>query len=408
MISSLKLAGRTRAHAALDQLRGLVCAVATGLACAAPATAAEYLVRPGDVLSLMFIGGSHSTYSIPVEIDGLAWFPIIGGIPVSGLDMAEVRRQVADAYSATSISFGAGGAAELLRPNQVHVGVAQYRPVYVGGSLGQPVVIDYRPGLTLRQALTLAASRQASPQAASDVTERIEALSYEKGRIEARIWRLRAVLGEASPDEFQQVFGSRAPDVRQLASLERSVVEALEGERQRQQKALQDEIQRTEGRITVLLAQREIELEAQVLDDKQAENMRLAPTSEVADARRAALTSATRVLQLDVEIESARSRLTELKVLESGVMVDGAGERWSELADQLVLYHQTEAELSALRASALVADDEPPTQVVITRDTGETIHTTVGDATQALLPGDVIELVTESPVHPYAADGDDL
>ena len=400
MISSLEPAGRTRAHPALDQLRRLVCAVATGLICAAPATAAEYLVRPGDVLSLKFIGGSDSSYSIPVEIDGLAWFPIIGGLPVSGLNMAEVRRQVADAYAVTSVSFGAGGSAELLRPNQVHVGVAQYRPVYVGGSLGQPVVIDYRPGLTLRQALTLAASRQASPETASDVTERIEALTYEKGRIEARIWRLRAVLGEASPDEFQKVFGSRSPDVRQIASLERSVVEALEGERQREHRALQDEIRRTEGRIAVLLAQREIELEVQQIDDKLAENMRLAPTSEVADARRAALTSATRVLQLDVQIESARSRLSELKVLEGEVMVDGAGERWSALADQLALYHKTEAELLALRSSALVPDDEPPTQVVITRDTGETIHTTVGDATQALLPGDVIDLVTESPVAP--------
>ena len=110
----------------------------------------------------MFVGADTS-YSIPVEIDGVAWFPIIGAVPVSGLSLADVRTQVADAYSATSISFDIGGSAQLLRPNQVHVGVAEYRPVYVGGSLGQPVVLDYRPGLTLRQALTLAGSRQGSP-----------------------------------------------------------------------------------------------------------------------------------------------------------------------------------------------------------------------------------------------------
>jgi polysaccharide export outer membrane protein len=322
--------------------------------------------------------------------------------------MTEVRSQVADAYSATSISSDVGGSTQLLRPNQVFVGVAQYRPVYVGGYLSQPLVIDYRPGLTLRQALTLAGSRQGSPETRSDTTERIKTLTYELGRIEARIWRLRAILGEASPDEFQEVFGSRPPEVQRLASLERSMVQALGAEKDREHKVLQDEIQRTEGRIDVLLAQREIELEAQRLDDELAKNLRLAPASQVADARRAALTSATRVLQLDVEIESARSRLTELKALESELTIGADSEGWSTLADQFALYYQTEAELSALRSSMLISDEVVVTQVVITRDTGETIRTTVDDSTQTLLPGDVVEVVAEAGSQPYAAGSGDL
>ena len=99
-------------------LLGLVVA-ATGLACgAAPARAVEYLVRPGDVLSLTFVGAPDMSYSIPVEIDGVAWFPIIGGVAVSGLSMAEVRSQMANAYSASSISFDTGGSAKLLSANQ--------------------------------------------------------------------------------------------------------------------------------------------------------------------------------------------------------------------------------------------------------------------------------------------------
>jgi polysaccharide export outer membrane protein len=386
---------------------GLLVGALAALACGAPARAAEYHVRPGDVLSLMFVGGPDASYSIPVEIDGTAWFPIIGGVPVSGLSMAEIRSQVADAYSATSIS-DAAGSAQLLRPNQVHVGVAQYRPVYVGGAFGQPVIVDYRPGLTLRQALALAGAEQTSAETASDATERIQALTYEMARIEARIWRLRTVLGEASPDEFQEAFGLRSPEVQRLASLERSVVEALESEKARQLTTLRDEIQRTEGRIEALQAQREIELETQRLDDELAKNLRLAPASQVADARRAALTSATRVLQIDVEIETARSRLTELRAMEGELAVGTASATWSELADQVALYHQTEAELSALRSSALVTDQAIATRVVITRDTGETIQTTVDDSAQALLPGDVVELVAEGASQPYAGESGDL
>jgi polysaccharide export outer membrane protein len=403
MSSRSKLPRGTRARAAPGRL--LVCAVATALACGGPGKAAEYLVRPGDVLALMFVGGPNASYSIPVEIDGVAWFPIIGGVLVSGLSMADIRSQVADAYSATSIS---DDAAQLLRPNQVHVGIAEYRPVYIGGAFGQPAVIDYRPGLTLRQALTMAGSQQASTETASDTTERIKALTYEMGRIEARIWRLRTILGEAAPDEFQELFAQRSPEVQRLASLERSMVGALEAEKNRQLKTLQDEIQRADGRIDVLLAQREIEVEAQRLDDELAKNLRLAPASQVADARRAALTSATRVLQLDVEVEAARSRLTELKALESELSAGGPSDSWSELADQVALYYQTEAELVALRSSALVSDEAIATHVVITRDTGDTIQTTVEDGARVLLPGDVVELVAEGASQPYAEASGDL
>jgi polysaccharide biosynthesis/export protein len=404
MSSTSGLAGRSRARAALGHL---VRAVAAGLALGAPAGAVEYRVRPGDVLSLMFVGADTS-YSVPVEIDGVAWFPIIGAVPVSGLSLADVRTQVADAYSATSISFDIGGSAQLLRANQVHVGVAEYRPVYVGGSLGQPVVLDYRPGLTLRQALTLAGSRQGSPGSESDGAERVEALTYELGRIEARIWRLRTVLGEASQEEFEEAFGARSPEVQRLASLERSMVGALEAEKERQHQVLRDEFQQTEGRIAALVAQRAIELEAQRLDDDLANNLRLAPASQVADARRAALASATRVLQLDVEIEGARSRLTELKAEEGAVTTGEASDSWSALADEVALYYKTEAELSALRSSTFVGNDGAGMAVVITRDTGEAIRTTVDDATQVILPGDVIELVAESTSPPYAPDSGDL
>ena len=134
--------------------------------------------------------------------------------------------------------------------------------------------------------------------------------------------------------------------------------------------------------------------------------MRLAPASADRRGATAALTSATRVLQLDVEIESARSRLTELRALESEVTVGAASDVWSALADQIALYYKTGAELSALRSSTLIGDEAIATHVVITRDTGETIHTTADDVAQVLLPGDVIELVAESASEAYATESD--
>jgi hypothetical protein len=85
-----------------------------------------------------------------------------------------------------------------------------------------------------------------------------------------------------------------------------------------------------------------------------------------------------------------------------------ASDSWSALADEVALYYKTEAELSALRSSTFVGKEAAGMEVVITRDTGEAIRTTVDDATQIILPGDVIELVAESTSPPYAPDSGDL
>ena len=383
------------------------CALLASVFVATPSRSVEYRVGAGDVLSVTFIGNG-TNYTVPVETDGTAWFPIIGAVPVAGLTMTELRAQAADAYSLSSISFDQDVPARLLHPEQVQIGVAEYRPVYIDGAIDPPAVVEFRPGLTVRQALTVAGSRQASSATPSSrATERIESLIYELARIKARIWRLRTILGDATPQEFEEAFASRPAPVREFASLELSLLSDLEDDQVRRREVVESGIARAESRIQALITQKDNEEEVRRQDDEIAQNLvdlserGLAPASRIAEARRAALTSATRVLQLDVQIENARERLAELQI-EAEELTDPAdAEAWSVLADQLALYYEIAAELAALRTSTFVAEDDPsPTAVVITRASGETIETTV-DESPPLLPGDVVELRPADTVRPY-------
>ena len=170
----------------------LVCAGMLALGAPRTATAAEYLLQPGDVLSLMIVGAPELTQRVPVEMDGEAWFPVIGGIPVAGTSLKDVRQRVSEAYSATGVNLASGveSVPQLVRPNQVHVTMAEYRPVFVTGELLQPRTIEFRPGLTLRQAVAMAGTSEVPQAEVGAERERIAALVIDLSRIQARIWSL--------------------------------------------------------------------------------------------------------------------------------------------------------------------------------------------------------------------------
>ena len=84
----------------------LFCACILGPMAPTAASAEGYLLQPGDVLSLVIVGAPEMSRTIPIEMDGTAWFPVVGEVPVGGSSLKEVRERVAQAYSATGIQPG--------------------------------------------------------------------------------------------------------------------------------------------------------------------------------------------------------------------------------------------------------------------------------------------------------------
>ena len=142
----------------LRRFSALSCACLLSSIAPTEASAEEYLLQPGDTLSLMIVGAPEMSRTIPIEMDGTAWFPVIGEIAVGETSLKDVRERVAQAYSATGIAqpTGPDRFPEFVQPSQVYVGIEEYRPIYVTGDLLQPRTIDFRPGLTLRQVIALA------------------------------------------------------------------------------------------------------------------------------------------------------------------------------------------------------------------------------------------------------------
>lgn len=367
-----------------------------------PAFSSEYEVGPGDVLSLRFIGGVATVFEVPVEANGSAWFPVVGALDVSGSSLDAVRARISDAYAGTRMANGADGTESLVDPSHIFVGVAKYRPVYVDGPLGQAVVVEYRPGLTLRQALVSAKAQQPFIAGQSQ-TNRMTNLASDMAQVEARIWRLRAMLTQEGAQSFEDTFDGRPANVRRLANLERATLNALETEQQTALDAVTDQTSRAQSRLASLLEQLTYEEEVRAQDDDVVENLRdlsergLTPTARIADARRAALTSATRVLQLNVEIETARARIEELTQEAASLQTGNVSRIRTELTEQIAQYQRLSAELAVSQGAAATSDaaSQAVQSVQILRANGERIDAPFTSTTFVLMPGDVVEVVAE-------------
>jgi protein involved in polysaccharide export with SLBB domain len=91
----------------------------------APATdvnvTADYVVGPGDSLSVLLTGNQNSQYFLDVQRDGTINFPEIGSINVSGLTFPEVRNLISERVSEQMIGVRASTTLGELRSIRVYV-----------------------------------------------------------------------------------------------------------------------------------------------------------------------------------------------------------------------------------------------------------------------------------------------
>jgi polysaccharide export outer membrane protein len=393
----------------VSRLFALFSAIALLLPAPTGARADEYLLQPGDILSLMIVGAPELSRAIPVEMDGIAWFPIVGEVAVGGSSLREVRARVAEAYAATSIDpAGIDGVPDLVRPSQVYVAVEDYRPIYLTSDVMEPRTIEFTPGLTLRQAIALASTTPALPRAERPVAESLQAAEIELSRAYARVWSLKTRLGRDTPADYQNIFVADSEPIREIARLETAMVEASGAERAQQRRVIAESIKRAESRQAVLEEQRASEAESLQLDEQAAAEVRelfergspLAPASRLAEARRAALVSASRVLELEVAVEDVRTELAGLHAQAATLDSGAESATWSELSDAVTLAQEKRAELAALQAAGLLGARQDQAEITITRG-GRRLPRTAPDATdQPLQPGDVIEIILARPEGP--------
>jgi polysaccharide export outer membrane protein len=112
----------------------------------AAAAVANYIVQPGDVLSVLIWGWPAQTDKLegkfPVEANGRAYLPVIGAVQVAGKPTAQVQADLRTRLAAEQ--------------SQATIIIEPLFAVAVNGEVRLPSVYDFRPGQTVFDAVSRA------------------------------------------------------------------------------------------------------------------------------------------------------------------------------------------------------------------------------------------------------------
>lgn len=133
---------------------------------------AGYTLALGDVVGVhVFDEPDLSFERVPITDTGTIVFPFVGEITARGRTTAQVREAIIG-----------GLKPDYLVDPKVTVSIVEYRPFFLTGEVERPGSIPYQPGLTLRQAVTIAGglTERAS-------TSRINVITEDSGGKSVRI-----------------------------------------------------------------------------------------------------------------------------------------------------------------------------------------------------------------------------
>ncbi|MBL8568666.1 MAG: polysaccharide biosynthesis/export family protein [Phreatobacter sp.] len=412
----------TRSRHSLLLAASLIC---IGLAATPRPARADgpYRLAPGDTVEIGLAVLGDQRQRAMIQADGTIALPWTGRVMIGGLTAAEFQaRMEALLPNRVLRSRTPDGREHIIsvRPEDIFVSVAEFRPVYVTGDVLTPGQQTYRPQMTVRQVVTAAGGysllRSRATQTGADPADLRrdhDTLWTEYTREYYRILRTRAEL--AGHDSFDLAPPRSSP-------LPASVPESIGQAELESLKVAQADF-RLEGaylaRATretqeqaVVLARREQEEEKGVEADT-AELERInrlygggnLVSQRVSESRRAVLMSSSRRLETTVQLMRARRQaddyarqLERLGNQRQNTLLLQLRDASTRLAD-LALRIQAVGE--KLRPSGGAVSAPGPgattaTSLVVTRKIGEQWQRLPVTEDTDVLPGDVVEAVLRS------------
>lgn len=379
---------------------------------------AEYRIGPGDRLELKVVGLPELGQKALVDINGNLPLPMLGSVKVSGLTLAEIQDKIRTALSGKIVYRRAPDGKKV--PNiadldEILVEVAEYRPIYVNGDVPRTGEVVYRPGMRVRQALSLAggqdqlAGRAGNLVNVFDYGSSRETLMLEFSRERAQYWRLNAELdenGKASGDDLLQ----RLPQIGGadvIAKSEADMLAIRTRDWQNEKAYLAKAVEQAGARARALSEQFETETRGSVADAEEFERTRkllektMTTQSRVTDARRAMLISATRALQIGVQVataerdqeERARAMARSIDQRRADLMKqrDESALRLAQLKSRMEANDRKLVFMGGASKQVL-GDDPAKLRITIKRDSVDGLQTIAATEDTLLTPGDVVEV----------------
>jgi protein involved in polysaccharide export with SLBB domain len=339
---------------------------------------------------------------IMVEPGNLLDVPVIGVLSVDGRTPRELAADIADRLQK---KLG------LREAPDTRIEISAYPPVYVVGMVEQPGEYNFRPGMTVLQALALGGGMQRSDKTGSATSERVKLLAELKGfeeqldRTLLRVARLKAELAEADTITVDPSSDSEG------LQMEQAVLEASKTARDRQIASLTDLQALYQQEIDVLqirigdLDKSIASTEKELAGVEQLVASGMATVARRSELERLLASQRSDRLDQVTSVMRAKQFMTEAERNADGIEDERRSaltQQWltdNALIKELTLKAQTtRALLSTLDAQLLASgggnavDSEPTLTFAIVRKTGDAAVASTATEDAVLLPGDVVKV----------------
>jgi len=396
--------------------------------------APQFHLGKGDVLSFSIVGAPEIGREVTIGLDGKVFLPMIGAVPADGLTPAELRQLVDSMIQRSPIRIPNMSGEDVwhgLLPHDIIIDVAEYRPVYVSGTVELPGEVSFRPGLTVRQALARAGGTRLLNETEDlrvvEVMARRDRLSQQIAAVDSRISRLTRDLESLQTplgDDIRAVDGAEtaaaaASSVAEAAqkgtaaardAVDGAWLEAREDLRASEHSARRARLEKLETRLKVLqdlerVAQETVGIEEEnVARAKELAARGVATANLYNDVRQDLLQASSRqldtsgeVLELQVTIAQTRE---ELDTEQIGDALDLLEDLEKESSQRLTLMDEFRT-LDAYLANvgAVSEDDRDMVQQIRLYRADATGNVTgrIVDPDEILLPADVLDVSMEAP-----------
>jgi polysaccharide export outer membrane protein len=408
--------------------KGLIAArcvvVIAALTVAGQSAAAEYTVQRGDTIEIAVAGIPELHQRGAVQQDGAIAFPLVGAIAVEGLTPAQLRAEIQRQLGRKIYRQRANDGREILiviQPDEVSASIVAYRPIYVTGAVVKPGEQEFRPEMTVRQAVALAGGTNSFTSRSGNTALETAALKGDYDTLVndlaaaiTKVARVNAELNEA--ETLGAVDYSDTPLAAEVleatGKLEADVLKARIADYRRERGFLQSAVAEADDRIAVvqkLQAEEEQGARADTADlqrliDLLSRGQETNP--RITEARRALLLSSTRTLQVSVELLELNRQKSEsvrkLQQFEDDRRIALLKELQDSVSATTTLRLKKQAVGSQLRevagpGSLLTIEREslPNYRLVRQGKNASTVLAVDGDF--VLAPGDVIEVTLSLP-----------
>lgn len=405
--------------------RGLLFGLAL-LAGIAPAAAA-YRIGPGDTLQVEAVAIPDLKTKMTVNGDGEITVPLVGQVAVGGLTLADARARVQEILPSKEFRRRTDDGREfpvILTPSEINLSIFEYRPIYMNGDVAKPGEQVFRPGLTVRQGISLAGGfdilrfKLDNPfLQLADLRSEYDTQWIAYAREQQRLARLKAELdGRDEIDAKAVVDTPVAPSLtKEITDAQRALLKARAADIAKEKTYLQQASGKEAERIKVLSEQESREKEGVQSDTEEFQRNQdmfargTVPMPRVVEARRTVLLSSTRALQTTALLASVEREKSDFGRRLQRVDDNRRLEILREMDDANVKLAETRAALQAVSEklrytgmvkSQLVRGMDSQPQIAIFRKTGGRSERIEARYETELQPGDVVEVALQAEEPP--------